>query len=198
MISARDLRKFVDQLMAPLKRRVMLMIGRSVILATKNDEGVQKVQTSLYAGETKDDMELFQHYGFTSVPPPNTAGIAVFPQGNRDEGIVIATENRFLRLQELSTGDVALYDAVGNKIVLKQTSIDIECVGAVNVTSTTAKIDSPSVEIGQGALESVLKGETFQALFNSHTHVGNLGFNTTPPVTPSTPLDLSVGVKTGV
>ena len=44
-----------------------------------------------------------------------------------------------------------------------------------------------TIELGKGAAEKLVLGDTFMSLFNAHTHVGNLGAPTSPPVVPMTP-----------
>ena len=46
-------------------------------------------------------------------------------------------------------------------------------------------IKATAIEFGEGSVEKLLKGETFQTFFNSHTHIGNTGVATSPPMTPS-------------
>lgn len=57
-------------------------------------------------------------------------------------------------------------------------------------------INSNNIKLGEQAVESIIKGTTFQSYFNSHTHIGNLGAPTSPPVVPSTPNHLSTISKT--
>lgn len=57
-------------------------------------------------------------------------------------------------------------------------------------------VNSNNIELGEAAIESVIKGNTFQTYFNSHTHLGNLGGPTSPPVIPSDPTHLSNVSKT--
>lgn len=57
-------------------------------------------------------------------------------------------------------------------------------------------VNSSNIELGERAIESVIKGNTFQTYFNNHTHIGNLGAPTSPPVIPSTPDHLSNVSKT--
>ena len=57
-------------------------------------------------------------------------------------------------------------------------------------------VNSNNIELGERAIESVIKGNTFQTFFNSHTHVGNTGTPTSPPIIPSTPNHLSNVSKT--
>jgi hypothetical protein len=57
-------------------------------------------------------------------------------------------------------------------------------------------VNSNNIELGEAATESVIKGNLFQTYFNSHTHLGNLGAPTSPPVIPSDPTHLSNISKT--
>jgi hypothetical protein len=85
----------------------------------------------------------------------------------------------------------------GLTISLKEANINIDPDNLITVTtSNKVVVDSPNIELGTGALEAVIKGETFQRLFNAHTHVGNLGAPTSPPVVPLTGTELSQVTKT--
>jgi hypothetical protein len=57
-------------------------------------------------------------------------------------------------------------------------------------------INSNNIELGENAFQSVIKGNLFQTYFNNHTHIGNLGGPTSPPVIPSDPSHLSNVSKT--
>jgi hypothetical protein len=79
-------------------------------------------------------------------------------------------------------------------------SIELKNDGNITIiTSKKATVKSPAVvidaadtiELGKGAVERLVLGDTFMAFFNSHTHIGNLGAPTTPPVMPMTPAQLS-------
>lgn len=53
-------------------------------------------------------------------------------------------------------------------------------------TTNKVIVDSPKIELSKGAIESVIKGDTFIGLFNSHTH-GSPAGPTTPPTIPIQP-----------
>jgi uncharacterized protein involved in type VI secretion and phage assembly len=70
-----------------------------------------------------------------------------------------------------ASGDSATFDGSAKKITLQ---------------TSTVEINASSVKLGIGASQSVILGETFVGLFNSHTH--NLGpAQTSPPVPPLIP-----------
>jgi phage baseplate assembly protein V len=112
----------VNKLIAPLTRRVRLMVGRGVLALVNDSFKMQGIQVELLAGEVRN-MERFQDYGFTSVPHPGAEVAAVFVDGNRGHGIAIRIDDRRYRLNELQVGEVALYTDEGDKIVLKRGGI---------------------------------------------------------------------------
>lgn len=110
--------KLFNKAIAPLKRKVLLMIGRGVLLAIKDSDKIQIAQGSILAGETKDEIEVFNNFGFTSHPPANTECIIVSIGGNREHSVVIASENRELRLKDLPEGASAQYNKNGKYLKL--------------------------------------------------------------------------------
>jgi len=63
--------------------------------------------------------------------------------------------------------------------------------GTVTVESdTSVKVNAPEILLGEAAVEAVIKGNTFQAFFNAHTHGTGVG-PSTPPVQQLTGTELS-------
>lgn len=76
-------------------------------------------------------------------------------------------------------------------------SVKLEA-GKITVTATQVTLAATKVELGQGAAQSVILGDSFQALFNAHVHTSApTGGPTSPPVTPMLPAMLSQVTKTG-
>lgn len=177
------------RLMAPLERRVLLLVGRALVETVKDSTGIQTMQVSILKGEVKDGVERLQNYGFTSRPKKGAEACVLFLGGNRDHGIVIAVDDRRYRLKGLSEGEVALYTDQGDKVHLKRG-------GTIEVKASSKVIlDCPDVEIGRASLEKALAGETFQSYFNDHKHIDSMGGITQPPLEPSLPAHLSSQVK---
>lgn len=164
------------------------MIGRAVISAVDDSKNIQLMKIDLLADETKEGVERFQNYGFTSYPKAGAEGLVLFVGGDRDHGIVVNVDDRRFRLKNLAEGEVALFTDEGDKIHFKRGNV-------IEIQTQHAKIISNDVEIGSGVLEKILNGESFQTFFNSHTHVGNMGAPTSPPQLPSDPSHLSTKVK---
>lgn len=131
------------RVLAPLQRCVELMVGRCVLRAVTDTDGIQTARIGLLAGETRTGVERFQNYGFTSVPLPGAEGLAVFRGGSRDHGIIVAVDDRRYRLTGLADGEVALYTDEGDTIHLKRgkvidvetDTLNINAAKAVNITT---------------------------------------------------------------
>lgn len=129
-----------------------------------------------------------------------------------DKGIRLTSSsgNKIWIIEEESSGiqHILIEDNKGNKIELVQNSNDalnISVTGNVNINCTnanitaanTATIEASNVKLGQSAIESVIKGDTFSAFYNTHTHISAApGSPTSTPVVPMTAAQLSSKVKT--
>ncbi|NBH76179.1 phage baseplate assembly protein V [Rodentibacter pneumotropicus] len=123
---------------------------RGVLNLVKSADNIQKVQVSGLADETLQDVELMQHFGFTSVPPANTQAVILPIGGQTSHGIVIATENGAFRIKNLQGGEVAVYDESGSSIVLKNGRlIEIDCDVLKIKAASKVDISSPLVETDQ-------------------------------------------------
>jgi len=132
--------ELIDRYTEDLKGRVRLAVGRC-LLTMINDAGpVQVVQCGLLADEPQDDLEHVQHYGYASHPHAGAEGVALFVGGNRDHGVVIATNDRRYRLRSLASGEVALYDDLDHVILLGRDGIKIDGAGQVITLTNAPKV----------------------------------------------------------
>lgn len=127
-----QLKRFI----APLKRRVMLMIGRGIIRAINDGTQIQSIKASFLAGEILEKVERFQEYGFTSHPPKNSEAVAVFVGGNREHPIIVGCESRGDRPTGIAEGETRIYTKFGNYIYLKANGeIEVYAPNKITVTS---------------------------------------------------------------
>lgn len=75
-------------------------------------------------------------------------------------------------------------------------NVNVNCTNATVTATDVAEIEGSQVKLGVAAAQAVIKGNIFQTLFNAHTHTGNLGVSTTPPIAPLTGTELSTKVVT--
>lgn len=174
----------INKIIDPLRRRTMLMIGRAIIAAIKDDAPHQRAQVSLLAGESRDEVERLAEYGFTSVPLPGAQALSVFVGGERGAGVIIATGDHRYRLKELQPGEVALYTDEGDKIVLKRGKlIEIETNTLIVKAATKVRFESPRVETTADLIDQVSSGNArtvkgMRDQYNAHTHPGDSGGTT--------------------
>ena len=74
----------------------------------------------------------------------------------------------------VTTGNTEI-DTTGNTRIITKGIADILAEGVTT-------LDGSIIKLGQSAIEAVIKGNTFQELYDSRTHIGNLGFETTEPI----------------
>ena len=104
-----DLIRVVERLLAPLRRRVLLMVSRAVVRLVDEAPARQRLQVEGYAGEILDGVERVQEYGFTSCPPPGADAVVLACGGMRQHPIVIAAEDPSSRPAPSIAGEVMLY-----------------------------------------------------------------------------------------
>lgn len=163
----------VSKLMAPLKRRVYLMIGRAVIKLVEDAYGVQQVQLVGLEGEVLDKVERFQEYGFTSVPKADAEAVLLAVGGDRAHGLVVGVEDRRYRLRGLAGGEVAIYDDQDQVVHIKRNGIVVEGLNVICRTEGILRLQGRGVEIhgdeyvqtdvhGKGSRETWTAGTEYQ------------------------------------
>ncbi|GJL37216.1 baseplate assembly protein [Enterobacter hormaechei] len=109
----------VDQRIRAALRGIRLAF-RGRLTRVKSDLSIQQVQLKGLAGEQLQDAEFFQHFGFTSCPPAGTQCIVLPMGGQTSHSIIIATENGAYRIQNLASGEVAIYSSEGAYVHIKK------------------------------------------------------------------------------
>lgn len=167
------------KIIAPLQRKIMLMVGRAVLTTIKDSDGYQKLQISLLNGDIAGNVDRMQNYGFTSVPKAGADAILVSIGGSHDNGIVIACDDKRYRLKGLASGEVAIYTDEGDKIHLKRGNnieITTQILKVNGKLTVTGNIESFGEIVGM----EVKAGEI---ALTTHKHTSAApGSPTSPPV----------------
>tara|TARA_B100000686_G_scaffold76577_1_gene82482 strand:+ start:376 stop:909 length:534 start_codon:yes stop_codon:yes gene_type:complete len=170
-MNVRDIKKVA----APLKRRIMLLINRGVLKGLVDSAKRQYIQLSGFAGETKDNVERVQEYGFTSHPHTGAQVIFISLAGNRDHPVAIAADDPRYRYKGLAPGEVAIYTDEGDVIHLKRG-------GTVLVKAATkVRIEGDLEVTGEIKDRCDTDGKTMKIMrttYNGHTHDGDSGGTT--------------------
>ena len=153
----------VQKMLAPIRRRVMLIASRGVIELVDDTPKCQSVQVSALADEVLDEVEHFQSFGFTSVPPKGSECIVLSLGGNRSTSVVLAVGDRRVRLKGLNSGDVAVYNDDGTASIVLRHGGKIEVIASqVNLAEATA---ADFVALAQKVLDELQSLQThFAAL----------------------------------
>lgn len=163
---------------------------RSMVTTTR----VQRVNAEALAGETLQDVELMQQFGFTSAPPEGTQLILIPLGGRTSAGVVVATEHGSYRFKVDAQGEAALYNQWGDLIHLKQDrSIRVvadlkvrletplaEITGELNVTgniTSGADITAAGNVADQGGAKTMAGMRT---VYNGHTQAVSGGVAQAP------------------
>lgn len=148
MVTLRD----VQKLMAPMMRRLRLIADRAIVTMVTDSLQRQGLQLKVLADETADDVERFQNYGHTSVPPAGSEAIVLGIGGARAGLVAIAVEDKSVRPKDLEAGDNCLYHLEGHRIILcKDGLLELEAKTVIIRATEKLIIISPDTEI-QGPL----------------------------------------------
>jgi len=114
----------LNKLLAPIFRRVRLLLRRGVLMGSNSQPRMQTVQVKLTPDLTIE-MEYFEPYGFTSRPHEGAEPIVGNIEGKSHPVTLIIADRRY-RLKNLEKGEVAMHDDQGQVIHFKRDKILIE------------------------------------------------------------------------
>jgi phage baseplate assembly protein V len=95
--------------------RVRNSLAAVTLQLPDDTKSVQKYQTEGLVSEIRDNVQVVQLHGFSSLPLPGARGIVVYPSGNRGNGLVIATIDPRYRPTGLRPGEASLHMVDGAK-----------------------------------------------------------------------------------
>lgn len=168
--------------LAPLARRLGNMIARGAVAAANAATKMQTLQLRLMEGETKDGVEHFEPFGFTSKPLPGAEHVTVFVDGDRSHGITIVVADRRFRLQGLAEGEAALHDAFGNKIHLQADgTLAIVASAKVQITTPLLALSGNLTVGGTVVAQGNVTGAGKSLATHTHSGVQTGGGNTGAP-----------------
>ena len=70
-------------LIKPLKTKIANSIASAVIENVDDSKKIQILQLGVLDGETVEDCQRFQEFGFNSIPIAGAEAVVVFPNGDR-------------------------------------------------------------------------------------------------------------------
>jgi phage baseplate assembly protein V len=178
--------------LSKLQRQIRLIASRAVVRLVDDALRLQGLQLTLLADETRDQVERFQNYGFTSHPHAGAEAVAIALGGSRDHLVAIAVDDRRYRLKGLAAGEVALYTDEGDTVILKRGRVvEVTTQTLLVKAGTKVRFETPLVETtGQvkadGDITDLVQAggksmANMRDTYNSHTHPGDSGGTTGTP-----------------
>jgi phage baseplate assembly protein V len=150
------------------------MLARGVVTSSKADGKMQNLQVGLLAGETKDNIEHFEPYGFTSNPPDGSEVMTVFIEGDRSHGVVICAADRRVRIKNLGKGFIGLGLEGGPQLVIDPAGTMIITATALHIAATTITSSGEWTHTGEFKADGIS--------LPHHIHTDPQGGNTGQPV----------------
>lgn len=158
------------RMLGPVWRRMRLMISRGVLQMADDGQKMQSVQVTLL-GESPAWAERFQNYGLTSVPHGGAEAVVAAVGGARAHLAVLAIDDRRYRMSSLKTGEVAIYDDLGQSVHLTREGIVIKGAGL-----PLAFVDCPLVtmdghlEVAGEIRDHTSTMQVMRDIYNEHGH----------------------------
>lgn len=112
-----------------LYRCMLLAFGRGRVTFVDDSGAVQKLQVRFGGMEIIDNLPAPHDFGFTSNPPIGSDVFVSFMGGNRTNGIAVTIGSQAYRMKNLASGEVAIYDSLGQSVHLTQSGIVIQSAG---------------------------------------------------------------------
>jgi phage baseplate assembly protein V len=106
-------------MLRPAIGRIKGMVRRATLGTVTQGTGLPSMQVNSMADDADDDVEMFEQYGFASVPPNGSEGLVLRVGGTRANSVGIAFGNRGGRIQGLAQGEVAIYNENGAQVIIR-------------------------------------------------------------------------------
>lgn len=203
-----------QRILAPIKNRIHMLLGKALLSAVYDDKSIQLVKLTSMKSDVLDKVERVQDYGLSTVPPVDESEVLFCAlSGNRDHSIALKIDASKYRPKSQSPGTVILYDMFGNQIKLTKdlvehlcSALNIQVAGEYNLNASSVNLNGSSKAfVTHAELDTAL--QALLAQLNTHTHITTATVGAGPtlgvltsPVAPFT-LDISAAktttVKTG-
>lgn len=144
-------------MVSTMLRRLGMLAARAIVRRVDDSVARQRLQVEVFKDELCDRVEHLQNYGYTSCPHEGAEAIVLSPNGRREQSVVIVVDDRRYRLKGLKAGEVALYDDLGNRVLLLRDRLRIEGKDRVEVAAPAVAITADKATI-EGNLN--VKGDT--------------------------------------
>lgn len=156
------------------RQRIWSLFSRGVLTNKDGSGKIRKVQTELYLGDVRENVEHFEPYGFTSEPFTGAETLTMSIDGDRCHTIAICVADRRYRLKGLKDGEVAIFDDQKQMVKLSRDGIDVETPKDIRVKVS----GNASVIVGGDATVNVANQTTLTCPTVTANASSGITFNT--------------------
>ncbi|UQY45075.1 phage baseplate assembly protein V [Mixta hanseatica] len=161
-----------------LNRSISNLLARAVVRGLNTATRCQMLQIEMAGGEGKSDIEHMEPYGFTAAPIAGAEAVAAYFDGDRSHGVVLVVSDRRYRIKELVSGEVAVYDDLGQSVTLTRSGIVVNGAGKpitfTNAPKARFEMDIEATgEIKDKCDSGGLTMSAMRVAYNGHTHKEN-------------------------
>jgi phage baseplate assembly protein V len=177
---------------------IVRALGRGRVTLVNDDGVIQTAQVQISQNELRDDTPRMAEYGLTSNPPIGTDAVVNFLGGDRNFGVIVATNHQASRPKGLSEGESMLYQQNGlqiylsnNELIVNATNLPVTINDATTCTinckkyvvncedyevnaSKGTKFDTPLLaaagDIQDNSPTNSMTMETMRSDYNRHQH----------------------------
>lgn len=161
-----------------LASQVAGLVLRGVVHLVDSALRMQEAQLEVDEDDVRDDVEVWEPYGFTAAPLDGAEGLAAAAGASADHTVLLCVADRRYRPVDLASGEVALYDNAGHEVRLMSTGTRI--TGAARVTGAHSAATVRSDDGLSGTITFV-DGETLAVRGGIITGVGGTAVFTPLP-----------------
>jgi phage baseplate assembly protein V len=159
----------IAKVMAPLRRRVALMVRTGVLRLVRDSLATQELQVAVFDGEVLDRVKSLLPYGFSHHPLAGAEVLLVFPGGQTSNPVAVAVGGRAHRPTGLQPGEVCVYTNEGSEV-------RIERGGTIRIKAAAkVRVEAPLECTGEVKDRCDSGGRTMaemRATYNGHIHGG--------------------------
>jgi phage baseplate assembly protein V len=167
---------------AKLWRRIWNTLAAVTVTQADDTGPVMLLQLKIGYIENNDMVPAVQQFGFASVPPLQSDGVAAFVGGDRSNGVVIGTNNQGARFKGKQPGESVVHNGFGVSIYLAKTGLVIDG-GGMNITINNAPTVTQNGDLNVTGEIRRGFGTGAEVTLGGHEHTSEaVGTPTSPPI----------------
>ena len=129
-----------------IRKKIFLIAGRGTLKTIVVSKNTAKAQGEFLKDETISDIDVMEDYGFSSNPEAGAQIVAIFIDGNREQGISIRTHDRRYKPTDLQPGEACMYHKSGSRILMKSDgSIEVDSTVGITLKTGDASAWLPNI-----------------------------------------------------